>query len=150
MILLWNARGIDHVGNEMHCFVCDWLDWHHTEHHGLRRNSTECEVGKQSRTPHPCPHLFPPASHGHRYSLMLSSFSCAASTTGYSPFLQFDVEDMDTTIVRCLSLGSCAYACLHMGGCGEWGVAEGSFACITETTELVPLHMCDVIQYNVM
>ena len=32
--------------------------------------------------------------------------SCAASTTGYSPFLHFDVDDMDTTIVRCLSLGA--------------------------------------------
>lgn len=32
--------------------------------------------------------------------------SCAASTTGYSPFLHFDVDDMDTTVVRCLSLGA--------------------------------------------
>ena len=32
--------------------------------------------------------------------------SCAASTTGYSPFVHFDVDDMDSTIVRCLTLGA--------------------------------------------
>ena len=34
-----------------------------------------------------------------------SSESAAACTTGYSPLLQFDVDDMDTTVVRALSLG---------------------------------------------
>ena len=30
----------------------------------------------------------------------------AACTSGYSPFLQFDIEDMDSTIVRLLSMGA--------------------------------------------
>eukprot|EP00293_Proteomonas_sulcata_P016123 CAMPEP_0184304214 /NCGR_PEP_ID=MMETSP1049-20130417/13795_1 /TAXON_ID=77928 /ORGANISM="Proteomonas sulcata, Strain CCMP704" /LENGTH=132 /DNA_ID=CAMNT_0026615971 /DNA_START=70 /DNA_END=468 /DNA_ORIENTATION=- len=51
-------------------------------------------------------HAFAEVKAGETVIALKAADSEAACTTGYTPLLQFDVEDMDMIIPQCLSMGA--------------------------------------------
>jgi len=70
----------------------------------------------------------------------------AACTTGYSPFLHFDVDDMDSTIVRVLAMGA------HLDGPIKYpanGKVVALWICSPSLPRVLKFRHCRLHQYGV-